>query len=219
MDYPKTCETCFTISTDVKLRSSDQNLCENCEEERNQKVKQTKLPKLNMKAKPLLPWTRSRSIGAIFARQDWASPITNPPSSDFVTKSNIAVQDGVHKNNEIAVATIMEDFIAKWSIATKSPTLKRLQELCRERKIKVSGSKKELNRRLGLASKHRPEMEAEAKNNTEGQATMRNDTDEVQPPATFTQNQKQSLTVKLPLQSSIPGPFHSEHDYETDDEE
>ena len=48
-----------------------------------------------------------------------------------------AVQDGVHKNNEIPVATILEDSIAKWSTATKSSTLKKLQELCRERKIKV----------------------------------------------------------------------------------
>ena len=84
---------------------------------------------------------------------------------DFA-KSNMpaqgAVQDGVHENNEIAVATILED-----SIATKSPTLKKLQELCRERKIKVSGRKKEIKRRLGLASKYKPEIEAN--DETEGQ--------------------------------------------------
>ena len=57
---------------------------------------------------------------------------------DFA-KSNMvvqgAVQDGVHENNEIAVATILEDSIAKWSTATKSPTLKRLQELCKVRSM------------------------------------------------------------------------------------
>ena len=62
---------------------------------------------------------------------------------DFA-KSSVAVQDGVHENNEITVATISEDSIAKWSTATKSPMLKKLQELCREWKIKVSGRKKEL---------------------------------------------------------------------------
>ena len=66
---------------------------------------------------------------------------------DFA-RSNMAVQGavqyGVHENNEIAVATISEDSIAKWSTGTKSPTLKKLQELCRERKIKASRRKKEL---------------------------------------------------------------------------
>ena len=99
----------------------------------------------------------------------------------LILKSNIAVQgtvqDGVHENNEIAVGTILEDSIAKWSTAIKSPTLKILQELCRERKIKVSGRKKELKSRLGLAFRHKPEMEA--KDDTEGQAAVPSDTDEV----------------------------------------
>ena len=42
----------------------------------------------------------------------------------------------------------------------------------------------------------------EANDDTEGQAAVQSDTDEVQSPATFTQNQKPSLTVKLPLHSS-----------------
>ena len=124
---------------------------------------------------------------------------------DFA-KSNMAVygavQDGIYENNEIAVATNLEDSIAKWSTATKLPTLRRLQELCRERKIKVSGKKKELKRRLGLASKHEPEMQTN--DDIEGQAAVPSDTDEVQSPATFTQNQKPSLTKKRPLHSSIP---------------
>ena len=45
----------------------------------------------------------------------------------------VAVQDGVHENNEITVATILEDSIVKWSTATKSPMLKKLQELCRDK--------------------------------------------------------------------------------------
>ena len=125
---------------------------------------------------------------------------------DFA-KSNMpaqgAVQDGVHENNEIAVATILED-----SIATKSPTLKKLQELCRERKIKVSRRKKEIKRRLGLASKHKPEIEGN--DDTEEQAAVLSDTDVVQSPTTFTQNQKPSLIVKLQLHSSIPGHVNNE---------
>ena len=128
-----------------------------------------------------------------------------------------AVQDGVNDNNEIAVTTISEHSIAKWSTAAKSPTLKKLQELCRERKIKVSGRKKELKRRVGLASKHKPEMKAN--DDTEEQATVLSDTDEVQSPATFIQNQKPPLMVKLPLHSSIPRPVNSEGDYEAEDEE
>ena len=59
----------------------------------------------------------------------------------------------------------------------------------------------------------------EAKDDTEGQAAMPSDTDEVQSPANFTQNQKPSLAVTLPLHSSIPGPVDSDDDYEADDEE
>ena len=59
----------------------------------------------------------------------------------------------------------------------------------------------------------------EANDDTEGQVAVISDTDEVQSPATFTQNQKPSLIVKLPLHTSIPGPINSEDDYEADDEE
>ena len=59
----------------------------------------------------------------------------------------------------------------------------------------------------------------ETNDDTEGQAAVQSDTDEVQSPATFTQNQKPSLTVKLPLHSSIPEPVNSEDNYEADDEE
>ena len=59
----------------------------------------------------------------------------------------------------------------------------------------------------------------EANDETEGQTALLSDTDEVQSPATFTQNQKPSIMVKLPLHSSIPGPVNSEDDYEADDEE
>ena len=55
---------------------------------------------------------------------------------DFAKSSmavQVAVQDGVHENSEITVATILEDSIAKWSTATKSPMLKKLQELCRDK--------------------------------------------------------------------------------------
>ena len=63
----------------------------------------------------------------------------------------------------------------------------------------------------------------EANDDTEGQAAVLSDTDEVQSPGTSTQNQKPSQILKLLLHSSIPGPVNpavnSEDDYEADDEE
>ena len=59
----------------------------------------------------------------------------------------------------------------------------------------------------------------EANDDTEEQAAVPSDTDEIQSPATFTQNQKSSLIVKLPLHSPIPRPVDSEDDYEADNEE
>ena len=60
--------------------------------------------------------------------------------------------DGVGPSTEDQneIATILSNSIAKYSVVTKSPTLRKLEELCKERNFKMSGKKDELKARLGL---------------------------------------------------------------------
>ena len=61
------------------------------------------------------------------------------------TKQHV-IKHGAHQEDE--GACILDNSLAKWSTTTKSPTLKRLQELCGEKNIKTTGRKKELKARL-----------------------------------------------------------------------
>ena len=65
------CETCLIPSDSVELRSSDQSLCDSCEEERRRttKINAKNASTLNVKAQPFLPkrlHRRSRSEGGHF---------------------------------------------------------------------------------------------------------------------------------------------------------
>ena len=60
------------------------------------------------------------------------------------TKQHV-IKHGAHQEDEgadPAVASILDNSLAKWSTTTKSPTLKRLQELYREKNIKTKGRKR-----------------------------------------------------------------------------
>ena len=166
------CETCLIPSDSVKLRSADQNLCDSCEEKRRRtaKIKAKNASILHAKAQPFLPkrlHRRSRSAGAILPEQVWASPPLassynnseggkkDKPEAESANKQTRTkqhvIKHGAHQEDEgahPAVASILNNSLAKWSTTTKSPTLKRLQELCREKNIKTTGRKKELKARL-----------------------------------------------------------------------
>ena len=173
------CERCLCKSSRVALRISDENLCENCEQQclRNNGTRsrpssstssslaRTLSSELNVDAPPFQPWRtlrRSRSTGAILRPlTEKETPVKrkSPPSKhgqDQVQSLN-QNQDGgddacpsIESEDQNEIATILSNSIAKYSMVTKSPTLRKLQELCKERNIKVSGRKDESKARLGL---------------------------------------------------------------------
>ena len=99
---------------------------------------------------------------AILPEQVWASPPLasnynnseggkkDKPEAESANKQRRTKQHVIKHGTgaDPAVVSILDNSLAKWSTTTKSPTLKRLQELCREKNIKTTGRKKELKARL-----------------------------------------------------------------------
>ena len=104
--------------------------------------------------------------------------------------------------NQNEIATILSNSIGKYSVVTKSPTLRKLQELCKERNIRVSGRKDELKARLGLGllSSHIQSQTTRSKTKiakrkiSEG-TIVQNSAEPKKPPET--QNRLPSLKVTL----------------------
>ena len=133
------------------------------------------------------------------------------------------------------IATILSKSITKYSMVTKSPTLRKLQELCKERNIKVSGRKDELKACLGLdlPPSHKQLQTTRLKTKgakpkiSEGTVVQKStEPGKLQPLGT--QNSLPSLKVTLPLKgprpSSVPEPVNiyekeEDHVYKADDED
>ena len=139
----------------------------------------------------------------------------------------------IESEDQNEIATILRNSIAKYSMVMKSPTLRKLQELCKERNIKVSGRKDELKTRLGLGlpSSHIKSQTTRLKTKTakpkisEG-TVVQNSAGPGK--SSETQNSLPSLKVTLPLKkprpASVPEPVNiceKEDDsvYEADDED
>ena len=87
---------------------------------------------------------------------------------------------------------------------TKSPALKRLQELCREKNIKTTGRKKELKARL---EEHQTKGKANASQARPGPSGNADAEEHATPPKlaeASVRGKKSPLIVKLPRSSSIP---------------
>ena len=230
------CERCLCKSSRNALRISGENLCETCEQQRLRKNGTRPRPsscgslgrnlfsELNVDAPPFQPrktLLRSRSTGAILQPlTEKETPIKrkSPPSkqeNDQVLSLN-QNQDGgdgtlssTEDQNEIA--TILSNSIAKYSVVLKSPTLRKLQELCKERNIKVSGRKDELKARLGLdlPPSHTESQTTRLKTKgakpkiSEGTVVQKStEPGKLQPSGT--QNSLPSLKVTLPLKGLRP---------------
>ena len=133
------------------------------------------------------------------------------------------------------ITTILSNSITKYSVVMKSPTLRKLQELWKERNIKVSGRKNELKARLGLdlPPSHTQSQTTRLKTKgakpkiSEGTVVQRStEPGKLQPPGT--QNSLPSLKVTLPLKglrpATVPKPANiyekgEDHIYEADDED
>ena len=242
------CETCLISSDSVELRSSDQNLCDSCEEKRQRtaKIEAKNALILNAKAQPFLPkrlHRRSRSAEAILPEQVWASPPLassynnsegekkDKPEAESANKQTRTkqhvIKHGAHQQDEganPAVASVLDNSLAKWSTTTKSPTLKRLQELCGEKNIKTTGRKKELKARL---EEHQTKGKANASQARPGAGPSGNADAEkhATPPKlaeASVQGKKSPLIVKLQRSSSITVPksvTYMIEDEDTDDYE
>ena len=128
-------------------------------------------------------------------------------------------------NADPAVAsTVADNSLAKWSTTTKSPTLKRLQELCREKNIKMTGRKKELKARL---EEHQTKGKANASQARPGAGPSGNaDAEKHATPPELAEasvrGKKSPLIVKLQRSSSITVPksvTYMIEDEDTDDYE
>ena len=240
------CETCLIPSDSVELRSSDQNLCDSCEEKRRRtaKIKAKNASVLNAKAQPFLPkrlHRRSRSAGAILPEQVWASPPLasnynnseggkkDKPEAESANKQTRTkqhvIKHGTHQEDEgagPAAASILDNSLAKWSTTAKSPTLKRLQELCREKNIKTTGRKKELKARL---EEHQTKGRANASQARPGPSGNTDAEEHATPPKlaeALVRGKKSPLIVKLPRSTSFTVPksvTYMIEDEDTDDYE
>ena len=251
------CETCLIPSDSVELRSSDQILCDSCEEKRRRtaKIKAKNASILNAKAQPFLSkrlHRRSRSAGAILPEQVWASPPLasnynnseggkkNQPEAESANKQTRTkqhvIKHGTHQEDEgadPAIASILDNSLAKWSTTTKSPTLKRLQELCREtlkrlqelcreKNIKTTGRKKELKARL---EEHQTKGRANVSQARPGPSGNTGAEEHATPPKlaeASVRGKKSPLIVKLPRSTSLTVPksvTYMIEDEDTDDYE
>ena len=151
------CERCLCKSSRVALRISHENLCETCEQQRLRNngtrprlsscgsLGRNLFSELNVDAPPFQPrktLQRSRSTGAILqplTEKETPIKMKSLPSkqeNDQVLSLN-QNQDGgdgtfssTEDQNEIV--TILSNSIGKYSVVMKSPTLRKLQELCKE---------------------------------------------------------------------------------------
>ena len=254
------CERCLCKSSRVALRISNENLCETCEQQclRNNGTRprpsssgslgRNLSSELNVDAPPFQPrktLRRSRSTGAILQPlTEKETPVKrkSPPSKQengqaLSLNQNQDGGDGTLSSTEDQneITTILSNSIAKYSMVTKSPTLRKVQELCKERNIKVSGRKDELKARLGLdlppsytqSQTTRLKTKGAKPKISEGTVVQKStEPGKLQPPGT--QNSLPSLKVTLPLKrprpASVPEPVNiyeieEDHVYEVDDED